>query len=251
MDESTPPVTPARRRAPRARRSRAQSIFASWVVTGRLPAFLLAVGLAVFAAGFLWSGDFVVRSVVVEGNKAAFADSIVADSGALGRPIFELNTDEVARRVAAHPAVALAKVSTRFPDTVVVQLTERVPAVVWQVGDHAVVADENGWVIAEAFDPTLPRIYQAKGDLPAPGTRLPDQVAEAATFINGKLGKSLGSLQYDPVTGLAAQLSDGRQIVFGDGSQLPLKLSVMDATLKLNMPWSKLDVREPDRPYVQ
>lgn len=245
------PAPPGRSRRSARRSAGARVVFHTWVVTGRLPAFLLAVGLSVFAAGFLWSGDLLVRAVVVEGNKAAFADSIVAQSGALGQPIFTLDTAAVAQRVAAHPAVALAEVSTRFPDTAVIKLTERVPALVWQVGDRAVVADESGWVIAEAFDPGLPRIYQAQGDLPAPGSQLPAQAPQAAEAIGVRLGKSLASLQYDPLTGLSAQFRDGRQVIFGDADRLPLKLSVLDAALKLDVSWTRLDVRDPNRPYVQ
>jgi cell division protein FtsQ len=133
----------------------------------------------------------------------------------------------------------------------VVHLTERVPVVVWQVGDRAVVADERGAVIAEAFDPKLPRIFVAQGDLPAPGSQLPAGTAQAARYVSDKLGHSLAALQYEPTTGLTAQLDDGRQIVLGDSSRMPLKLSVMDSALKLSTTWTKLDVREPDRPYVQ
>lgn len=221
------------------------------IVTGRLPAFMLSVGLAVFAVGFLTSRDFVVRSVVVEGNQAAFAGSIVDASGALGQPIFQLDTAAVARRVASHPAVASASVSARFPDTIVVHLTERVPVLVWQVGERSVLADDHGWVIAEAYDAKLPRVYQPQGDLPAVGSQLPPERIQAALYITSQLGSALTSLQYDPTSGLTAQLSDSRAVVLGEADRLPLKLSVLDAALKLPDHWSRLDVREPDRPYYQ
>ena len=241
----------ARAAARRNRRQRFNGIVRRLIVTGRLPAFMLSVGLAVFTVGFLFSGDFVVRSVVVEGTKAAFAGSIVDASGALGQPIFRLDTQEVARRVAAHPAVASASVSTRFPDTVVVRLTERVPALDWQVGTRAVEADDHGWVIAEAFDPNLPRIYQAQGDLPEAGSQLPVGIVQAALVVTGKLSDTLSSLEYDPATGLTAQLKNGRAVILGDADRLPLKLSVLDAALKLPDRWTRLDVREPNRPYYQ
>ena len=235
----------------RSRRQRFHGAVRALIVTGRLPAFMLSVGLAVFVVGFLISHDFVVRSVVVEGNQAAFAGSIVDASGALGQPIFRLDTAEVARRVSAHPAVASASVSARFPDTVVVHLTERVPVLVWQVGTRAVLVDDHGWVIAEAYDAKLPRVFEAQGDLPAIGGQLPPQRVQAALSITSRLGAALSSLQYDPATGLTAQLADSRTVVLGEADRLPLKLSVLEAALKLPDHWSRLDVREPDRPYYQ
>lgn len=235
----------------RSRRQRFNGAVRTLIVTGRLPAFMLSVGLAVFVLGFLTSSDFLVRSVVVEGNQAAFAGSIVDASGALGQSIFRLDTAAVARRVAAHPAVASASVSARFPDTVVVKLTERVPVVVWQVGNRSVEADDHGWVIAEAYDSKLPRVYQAQGDLPTPGSQLSPQLVQAARYVTGKLGADLLSLQYDTATGLTAQLKNSQSVVLGDADRLPLKLSVLDAARQLPDHWSKLDVREPDRPYYQ
>jgi cell division protein FtsQ len=46
-------------------------------------------------------------------------------------------------------------------------------------------------------------------------------------------------------------LVDGRTVVLGNGDQIPLKVSVLQAVLKLPDHWSKLDVRQPDRPYYQ
>lgn len=220
-------------------------------VNGRLPAFLLSVGLAVLAFGFLFSGDFAVRTVVVQGNTLAYADSIVAASEALGRSIFWLDTQEVARRVASYPAVASAEVSAEFPDRVVVQLHERVPAFVWQTGDKAVLVDDQGWVIAEGYAPKLPRIVEIQGNLPVPGSQLPAQLNEAIRAIGDKLGTRLAMLEYDPTNGLMVQLADGRVAVLGSTDRIPLKLAVLQAALASPDQWSRLDVREPDRPYYQ
>lgn len=202
--------------------------------------------------GFLSSSDFDVRSVVVEGNTLAYADAIVSASGALGQPIFRLDTQEVARRVAAYPAVASAEVSARFPDRVVVQLHERVPVLVWQVGDAAVLVDAQGWVIAPGYEAKLPRVLQQGGKLPAAGTQLPGDLVQASAAITKRLGARLSALDYDTQAGLTAHLSDSRTIVFGSSDQMPLKLNVVDAVLSsIHDPWTKLDVREPERPYYQ
>jgi len=243
----------SRREAQRrsGRGSRLGGFLRAAAANGRFPAFLLSVGLTVLVFGFLFSRDFTVRSVVVRGNTLAYADSIVAASGALGQPIFRLDTDAIARRVAAYPAVAFAEVSTQLPDRVVVQLHERTPAVDWQVGDKSVLVDDHGWVMAPGFDPKLTRIVETQGSLPAVGTQLPADLIAADRAIAERFGAQLGTMEYDHITGLTARLTDGREIVFGGSDQIPLKLNVAQAALALSDPWTHLDVREPDRPFYQ
>ncbi len=246
-------MTAGRRRAPerRSRRARARTFARESIRNGRLPALLLSVGLAVLAAGFLTSSEFVVQRVIVQGNNLAYADSIVAASGALGQSVFRLDTEAVAQRVVAHPAVASAEVSTQFPDLVVVRLHERTPVLVWQTGQRAALVDQHGWVIAEGFDPKLPRVVQFQGNLPPVGRQVPPELVQAARVLGERLGPRLKTLEYDPSLGLVAHLADDRSVVFGTADRLPVKLSVLDAALGLAERWRRLDVREPDRPYYQ
>ena len=240
---------PAKRRKPK--HTRARHYFKTVSINGRLPAFLLSVGLSVLVFGFLFSSDFPVRVVVVEGNKVAYADSIVERSGAMGQSVFTLDTGEVARQVAAHPAVASADVHAELPDRIVVRITERLPAIAWKTGDQSVLVDERGGVIATGDEATLPHVIQTSGDGPAPGAHVPADIVQAAIYLSKKLGSSLTALGYDANTGLTAQLSGGRTVVIGSGDRIPLKLSVVSAALKMSERWSTLDVREPDRPFYQ
>jgi cell division protein FtsQ len=219
--------------------------------SGRLPAFLLSVGLAVLVFGFLFSGDFPVKVVVVQGNTVAYADAITELSGAMGQSIFTANSQTIAQRVAAHPAVASVQVSTEFPDKVVIRLNERVPVLAWHTGDQVALVDERGDVIAIADDPSLPAIVQTSGDGPTPGTKVTAGIVQAALYVHEQLTTKLAQLGYDPASGLTAQLNDGRTVVLGSGDKIPLKLSVLQTVLTLPDQWTRLDVRQPDRPYYQ
>ncbi len=219
-------------------------------VTGRLPAFGLAVGLSVLLAGFLSAEDYTVQSVVVYGNQLAFVDTIVASSGALGQPLFWLDTQAVARRVADHPAVAAAEVQAVFPDTVVIELRERVPIVVWQQGAQAVLVDRSGWVIALTDRPDLPHVEQVEGALPMPGSRLPASVVQGAVVLSQRLGQRVRALEYEPRTGISVRLDDGRVVHVGTAERLPEQLRVLDAIDQAGMKWTNLDVRDPDRPVL-
>lgn len=230
------------------RGSRLAGFFRRIIASGRLPAFLLSVGLAVIAFGFLFSQDFVVRTIVVRGNSLALADSIVTTSGALDQPIFRLDTQAVARRIAALPAVTSVEVSAKLPDRLIVRVHERVPVIVWQTGDQAVLVDQHGWVLATAGDQNLPRVLQAAGDSPVVGGRIEPEIIQAVLAVNERLGPQLMTLEYDHTTGLTADFSDGHIVVLGTPDQIPVKLNVLNAAMSIQDQWHRLDLREPDRP---
>jgi cell division protein FtsQ len=249
MRSRRPPVSAPDRR--KRRRSRFGAFVRNGSRSGRLPAFLLSVGLAVLVFGFLFSGDFPVKVVVVQGNNVAYADAITELSGAMGESIFSVESQAIAQRVATHPAVASVNVTTEFPDRVVIRLNERVPVLAWHTRNQVALVDERGDVIAIADDPTLPVLVQTSGNGPAPGTRVTTGVVQAALYVHEKMGSRLVQLGYDPTSGLTAQLNDGRTVVFGDGNKIPLKVSVLQTVLTLPDQWTRLDVRQPDRPYYQ
>lgn len=237
-------------RARRRPRSRFSRFLLRGTVTGRLPAFLLAVGLSVLAAGFLSAEDYTVRSVRVYGNQLAFVDTIVASSGALGQPIFWLDTEAVAQRVAEHPAVAAAEVRAEFPDQLVIRLREREPAVVWRQGEQTVLVDRDGWVIASADRPELPHIEQVEGQLPSPGERLPASIVQAVTVLRERLGGQAHAFEYSARAGISVYLTDGRVVHFGSAERLPEQIQVLNAIEQAEMNWDNLDLRDPERPVL-
>ncbi len=230
------------------RGSRLGGLLRRIIASGRLPAFLLSVGLAVIAFGFLFSQDFVVRTVIVQGNTLALADSIVKTSDALDQQIFRIDTQAVARRVAALPAVASVEVSAELPDRLIIRVHERAPVVIWQTGDQAMLVDQHGWVLANAGDQTLPRVLQTGGDSPVVGSRIEPEVIQAVLAVSQRLGPQLMTLEYDHTTGITANFSDGHIVLLGTPNQIPVKLNVLDAAMAIQDQWHRLDLREPDRP---
>jgi cell division protein FtsQ len=234
-------------RRQRDRRARLRAHTLDLVRSGRLPAFLLSVGLAVILFAFALSDDFRVESVIIRGNSIAYADSIVEQSEAIGQQVFQLNTNEIAERVASHPVVESAQVRVALPDRVVVDLVERDPAIVWQTGDRAVLIDEYGWVLAEAETDDLPWVVELEGELPAPGSHIDPGKVAAVMYLNERLSSG-GVLEYDEREGFQAYLEDQRVVTFGDADELPVKLEVVAALNEEGHDWRRLDVRDPDRP---
>lgn len=238
----------SRRRPNRRARLRAHTL--ELVRTGRLPAFLLSVGLGVILGAFAMSDDFLVDTVVVRGNSIAYADSVVEQSSALGQSMFRINTDDVASSVARHPVVDYARVRVELPDRVVVDVVEREPAIVWQTGDRAVLVDEYGWVLAEGESDELPWVVEMDGELPSPGTQLDPGKVVAVQYLYEQVGSS-AVLEFDQTNGFQVYLGDERVILFGSPDELPVKMEVVAALSSERDEWTRLDVRDPERPVYQ
>jgi cell division protein FtsQ len=218
--------------------------------TGRLPAFLLSVGLSVLLGAFALSDDFSVDTVIIRGNSIAYADSIVEQSGAIGESIFRIDTQKVAERVASHPSVESAEVRAELPDRVIVRVVEREPSVVWQAGERAVLVDEHGWVLARGEIEHAPRIVDLGGDLPSPGSQVPVELVAAAHVLMQEFGSTM-TLEYDDVEGLTVYLPDDQIVALGSPDELPVKLQVVATVRDMGVDWTRLDVRDPERPYYQ
>jgi cell division protein FtsQ len=232
------------------RRARLREHTLELVRTGRLPAFVLSAGLAVLLGVFAMSDDFLVDNVVIRGNSIAYADAVVEQSGALGQPVFQLDTHEVAESVARHPVVDSARVSIELPDRVVVNVMEREPAIVWQTGDRAVLIDEHGWVLAEGESDDLPWVVELDGSLPAPGSHVDPGKIAAARYLSDQVGDS-GILEYSEGDGFQVYIGDEQVVLFGSPDELPVKMKVVSALSASSADWSWLDVRDPERPVYQ
>ena len=125
---------------------------------GALLALLLAVaGLY----GAVSSDAFAGRHVDVTGTTWTPEDAVLT---ALALPpgtnLFSLQTGVLEDRVASIPAVRSADVSVALPDTIRVDVRERVALLAWRVGVHTFLVDESGKLFGE-LDGTHPEAARA------------------------------------------------------------------------------------------
>ena len=83
-------------------------------------------------AYLLNAGSLGVRQVVIGGAAMTTPDQLAAASGVTGHNIFTVDPQTVADRLIALPTVREAQVWGELPDRLVVRITERQPALVWQ-----------------------------------------------------------------------------------------------------------------------
>ncbi len=234
------PTTPARRRVRRA--------VVGVVLTGRLLAVLLLVGCVVLLVGFLEGEQYRVRTVIVQGNRIAFAEAVIRESGVLGTSVFRVDTQAVAEQLVQHPAIARATVRASYPDTVTIEVVEREPASVWVTRDGSWLVDREGLVIGPGDREGIPHLVCDDGTVLQAGASVPRTVVQALPELLARYGDRLARIEYRAADGLVLVFRGGERVVLGDAERLAEQLAVLDAILARGDSWLHLDVRDPERP---
>ncbi|MFN3336785.1 MAG: cell division protein FtsQ/DivIB, partial [Thermomicrobium sp.] len=233
-----------------ARRRRVRRVLVGSVLTGRLLALLLLIGGLVLLVGFLEGEQYRVRTVIVHGNRLAFADVVVRESGVLGQSVFRIDTQAVADRLVMHPAIAAATVRSLYPDTVVIELVERQPASVWITEQGNWLVDSEGRIIGNGEATDLPHVRVSGGFLLQRGGHVPGTVAQAVPELVERYAARLAGLEYRPAEGLILVFAGGERIILGDAERLADQLAVLNALEAQGTSWFYLDLRDPDRPVL-
>lgn len=110
-----------------------------------------------------------------------------------GTNLFEIATEPLEARLREIPAVAGAEVMVGLPNSVLVEIRERRPIVVWRVGDRRWYVDETGLLFANAPD----KPPEELGDLPL----INDDRSESRGF---RVGASLDPVDLDVARRLAS-----------------------------------------------
>jgi cell division protein FtsQ len=216
--------------------------------------WMLVISLLAGAAILLHSPLLSVKRIEVLGVVQSGAATRVAESGiGEGAILLWVDTDRVARAVAADPWVAAVRVDREWPDRLIVEVIEREP-VAWIQGRTAwmrVAAD--GVVIDTAPQPTVELIQLAvAAEDRVPGAASDDEswsdlVAMARVLIEG-VGpgiriETLGSELWGRLPGY--------EVRFGHSIDLEDKARALVALLAGGIPaGSRVDVTSPSRPAV-
>lgn len=118
-------------------------------------AALVAVGSGLLARAVLDSGYFNVAQIVVAQESRVSKEAIVALSNVHpGDNLLRLNLETIGNKVADHPWIARVDVRRNFPDTLVIEVVERDPVAILNLG-YLYCVDSNGEVfkLLEGDDP--------------------------------------------------------------------------------------------------
>ena len=133
----------------------------------------VSLGVAWGARRYLMTSPrFSLEQVVMTGQKTRTKDGLLARANVkMGQNVFSIDLDAARNKMLGDPYVQSATLARRLPDTILVDIEERVPAAMVAVGDGLVLVTRDGDAFkrVEVGDPT---------DLPVI-TGLPPELAES------------------------------------------------------------------------
>lgn len=193
---------------------------------------LAAAGVGAYAAArATWV--FEIRAVEVHGASSATARDVrSALAPLLGSSLLGLDGGALVERAEALPAVAEARYDRAFPHTLVVVVSEEVPAAVLRRGARAWLVAASGRVLRTlpAGRPApLPRVWVSKRVAVAPGRPVANRVAAGAVAAVAHLPPGFPARVRDVRTGaeeLTFKLASGLELRLGDGGEVALKLAI-------------------------
>ena len=206
------------RRRPRVRRASARL---SPIRSGAILAMLISAG-AVYGLASTSVAGF--DQLDIQGNVVT-PDDTIREQVAIdpGTNLVGLTTQPIVDRLLGIPSIGEASVAVGLPDVLRVAVKERVPIVLWGVGEHRFAVDGNGLIFADV-GPDLP---PSVAGIPV----VTDQRASAAALgirsvldpVDLDAALRLGSLTPDKIGSHAAKLavtvSDEKGFTIGTGSK--------------------------------
>lgn len=218
-----------------------------WII-GVLVAALVVTGVWLV----YFSSVMVVAGVEVGGNRdlsAARVESVAEVPR--GEQLARVDLLAIKARVETIPAVRDADVSRAWPDTVHIEVTERVPVAVVSWGEGTQAVDDQG-VLFNRYEERPKALPLIRTD---PDVKT-EALAEAARVIGvlpADVAAKVNYLDVGSVDRISLLLHDGRSVLWGSAESPARKAEVLAVLLEETSPEkvSRIDVSVPGRPTTR
>ena len=188
------------------------------------------------------------RNIVITGVGAVSQEEVVAAAAVKqGTPLLQVNTDDVAERVATIRRVGTARVQREYPSTLRITVVERVPVVVKDFPDGSHLFDRDGVDFATA--PPPPNLPYLEADNPGPNDPSTMAALEVMTALRPEVAGQVARVSAPSVASVTLTLVDGREVVWGTTDRTEEKAQKLAALL--TQPGHTYDVSSPDLPTVK
>jgi cell division protein FtsQ len=213
-----------------------------------LATVLLAVVTVALGLILYFTPVMSARRIIVAGTGAVTREEVL-DAARVrpGTPLLQIDTDQVADRVAAIRRVASARVQRQYPSALRITIVERIPLVVKDFPDGPHLYDRDGVDFATAPPPSaLPYL-----DVDNPGPADPATQAALAvlTALRPEVAGQVGRVAAPSVASITLTLADGRTVIWGTTDRTEEKAEKLAALL--TQPGHSYDVSSPDLPTVK
>lgn len=216
----------------------------------RLTIALVIAAIVVVLAGGTWAVAFSsllgAKTITVTGVHTLTADQVRTTARIpAGAALIRLDQGAVTRRVESLPEVATARVRLRYPNTVVITVTERVAVGYVTDGSGFGLVDHDGrqFRTVATTPPALPHFIFPAGKQSEPTGAA---IASVAAALSGTpVLVQLTSIQAMTPDDLVLLLRDGRTVTWGSADRNADKARVLPALLA--QPGRAFDVTNPDQ----
>ncbi|HYB37179.1 MAG TPA: cell division protein FtsQ/DivIB [Mycobacterium sp.] len=213
-----------------------------------LATVLLTVVVAALGLILYFTPVISARSIVVTGTRAVTRDEVL-DAARVrpGTPLLQVDTGQVADRVAAIRRVASARVQRQYPSALRITIVERVPLVVKDFPDGPHLYDRDGVDFATA--PPPPSLPYIDVDNPGPADPATKAALAVLTALRPEVAGQVGRIAAPSVASITLTLADGRTVIWGTTDRTEEKAEKLAALL--TQPGRTYDVSSPDLPTVK
>lgn len=228
---------------------------------GRIAIAAAAVLALIFGAIFAYRSDlFHVNNVQVNGAEHLTSQEIttiaaVSDDSTLLR----LDSAGIKARLEDNAWIQGVAIHRVFPDTIVIDITEREPGAVAKINDKSnwVISTDGTWLSAATTDDweNAMKIIDVSPSMPAPisGSDCADGgITNALNILNAisdDLRSRIVSISAESSIKTSLNLEDGITVAFGDSSDVEMKEAVINSLLsEYGGRISYINVRVPSRP---
>jgi cell division protein FtsQ len=216
----------------------------------KLMVWTVALVVAFVGLGLLlyFTPIMAARNIVITGVGAVSQEEIIAAAGVKeGTPLLQVNTDDVAERVATIRRIATARVQREYPSTLRITVVERVPVAVKDFPDGPHMFDRDG--VDFAAGPPPPNLPYLDVDNPGPSDPSTRAALDVMTALRPEVAGQVARVSAPSVAAITLTLVDGREVVWGTTDRTEEKAQKLAALL--TQPGQTYDVSSPDLPTVK
>jgi cell division protein FtsQ len=213
-----------------------------------LAAVLVAIVGVALALVLYFTPAMSARTIVVTGTGAVTREEVL-DAARVrpGTPLLQINTSQVADRVAAIRRVASARVQRQYPSALRISIVERVPVVVKDFSDGPHLFDRDG--VDFATGPPPPALPYIDVTDPGPTDPATKAVLQVLIALRPEVLGQVSRITAPSVASITLTLGDGRVVLWGTTDRTDEKAEKLGALL--TQPGRTYDVSSPDLPTVK
>jgi cell division protein FtsQ len=230
----------------------------------------LALIVVAILSGFIFSLPvWRIKSVQVVGNKYLPETKIVSAAKIpLGENIFMIDLDKVKKQYSNVIQIKDVKVKWKLPNTIVIDIKERIPFALAEIGGAASLIDDEGYIIARqspgssVYRSDIARLPVIRGINKVSlekGIRLNSGDRAFVSSALSMLSKfiDIGTIQIEAGNreDIIIYIEDILKVKIGDPKDMERKIMVVKAILgSVKGKWTKIDyidVRVPDSPVIK